>query len=251
MKFIGILVVALLCLQGCGQEKKANGSLTNSINLEEVFEMARNTSNLRSLLVYQEGELIAEEYFDRFPSDSLEHVRSVTKSVMTTLIGIAIDKEIIKSVNDPITKYLGNDAKGKEEVTIKHLMAMTSGIAWNEVMGNMEIDQWINSKSPLKYVLNKELENAPGTSWKYSTGIIHLLSVILSEASGMSTLEFANTYLFHPLGITKVKWQLLNDGYYHGGSRLQLKPRDMLKFGRLYLNKGTFNGKKDCLGSIY
>ncbi len=243
MKFISLLTVAALCFQSCGQ-KSTNQESKSSSDLTEVYEMARKTNNLRSLLIHRSGKIIGEEYFASFPSDSLEHVRSVTKSVMTTLIGIAVDKGIIDEVDDSIVKYLGKDAKGKEDVTIKHLMTMTSGIAWREVMGNMEIDEWINSKSPLKYVLNKSIEDPPGTSWEYSTGIIHLLSVILSEASGMSTLQFANTHLFHPMGITKVKWQLLNDGYYHGGSRLQLKPRDMMKFGQLYLNKGTFNGKR-------
>ncbi len=244
MKFIGVLSIVLLCLHSCGQKKTDDYTPKNSPELEEIFEKARKTNNLRSLLVSRNGELIAEEYFDRFPSDSLEHVRSVTKSVMATLIGIAIGKGIIGGVDDSIVKYLGKDAKGKEGVTIKHLMAMTSGIAWREVMGDMEIDEWINSKSPLKYVLDKPIENPPGTSWEYSTGIIHLLSVILSEASGMSTLEFANKHLFQPLGIEKVKWQLLNDGHYHGGSRLQLKPRDMIKFGLLYLNGGMFDGKR-------
>ncbi len=244
MKFIGILTIALIGLQSCGQPRSQEVLSNNSTELDDIIEMARKTDNLRSLLIYRDGKLVSENYFDRFSSDSLEHVRSVTKSVMATLIGIAIDKGIINSVDDPITNYLGNEAKGKEQITIKHLMAMTSGIAWREVIGNMEIDEWINSKSPVRYVLSKPIENTPGTSWEYSTGIIHLLSAILTEASGMSTLEFANAHLFQPLGIENVQWQLLNDGYYHGGSRLQLKPRDMIKFGRLYLNKGTFNGER-------
>ncbi len=239
-----IACIAFICLQSCGQDSSVRETNVIPPELQKAFEVAARTKNLRSLLVSQNGDLIAEKYFEPFPADSLEHVRSVTKSVMTTLIGIAIDKGIIGGVDDSIVKYLGEQARGKEAVKIKHIMAMTSGISWREVIGNMEIDEWINSKSPLKYVLKKSIENAPGTSWEYSTGIIHLLSVVLSEASGMSTLDFAKQHLFEPLGIDSVKWQLLNDGYYHGGSRLQMKPRDMIKFGQLYVNGGTFKGRR-------
>lgn len=238
-----IIPAVLLLFQACSQEQSTKDSSIPT-KLEEAFKIARSTNNLRSLLVCQSDSLIAEEYFAAFPSDSLEHVRSVTKSVMTTLIGIAVDQGIIESIDDPITKYLGKTAEGKESITIKHLMTMTSGLAWNEVIGNMEIDTWINSENPVKYVLNKPFENTPGVSFEYSTGIIHLLSAILTEASGMSTLEFGNKFLFEPLDIDRVEWQLLNDGYFHGGSRLQLKPRDMVKFGQLFANDGIYKGKR-------
>lgn len=241
---IWLFVLILVSLQNCGQHT-ADGTSHQSIpELEAAYEVARNTKNIRSLLVSQNGKLIAEEYFASFFSDSLEHVRSVTKSVIATLIGIAIDKGIIGGVNDSITKYLDKSAEGKEAITIKHLMSMTSGLEWREVMGNMEIDQWINSENPMKYVLDKPIEFEPGTQWEYSTGIIHLLSAILTNASGMSTLEFAKQHLFTPLGIGDVKWKLLNDGYYHGGSRLQIKPKDMMKFGQLYANGGMFEGQQ-------
>ena len=241
--------IALIYFQSCGQNKAEEEfhlgtKIQRPIDLDQAFNEIKKLDNIRSVLVSLNDTLIAERYFAPFPPDSLEHGRSVTKSVMATLIGIAIDKGIIKGVDESIVKYIGETAKGKEKITIKHLLTMTSGIKWREVLGNMEIDEWIQSPSPLQYVLDKPISYPPGTRWEYSTGIIHLLSVILTNASGMSTLDFAKKHLFSPLGINSAKWQLLNDGYYHGGSRLQLKPRDMLKIGQLYENKGLYKGKR-------
>lgn len=122
-------ISSLLCIQGCVLPKATNDSKMYPEALQAAYKIAHKTDNIRSFLVSKEDTLIAEQYFDRYGRDSLDHVRSVTKSVMAILIGIAIDQGIISSVNDSIGKYLGKKANGKTHITIKHLLTMTS--AWH------------------------------------------------------------------------------------------------------------------------
>lgn len=102
----------------------------------------------------------------------------------------------------------------------------------------------IDSGTPIQYVLNKPQAYSPGSKWNYSTGDIHVLSAVLTKATGLSTLEFARSHLFEPLGIQEFKLQKFEDGFYSGGSRLELKPRDMLKIGQLFANKGVHDGNR-------
>lgn len=235
-----LLFIIFMGLQSCGQ---------NTVStyypdwLKPAYQEAENLSNLRSLLISQDNVLIGEAYFQKYAGDSLDHVRSVTKSVMSTLIGIAIDKGFIGSVDDSIAKYLGKAADGRDHISIRHLLAMTSGLEWDEGLGLNDNDEMNQSNDPLRYVLKKQLVAPPDSVWNYSTGSIHVLSVILTKATGMSTLDFANKYLFHPLSIQKVGWTKLG-GYHNGGSRLQLRPVDMIKIGELYLNGGLYHGKR-------
>ena len=192
----------------------------------------------------QNNVMVANQYYDEYSRDSLDHVRSVTKTVMSTLIGIAIDKGIISGVDASIGKYLGNTALDKRNITIKHLLTMTSGISWNEGANAAGYNAWATSPNELEYVLNKPMAEAPGTVWNYNSGAIHILSAVLTEASGMSTLTFANKYLFDPLRIENIRWEKRKDGYYNGAAGLELKPRDMIRFGQLFAQGGIFNGQR-------
>lgn len=243
MKHIYLLSTSLYFLIGCAHQKSVNETIKPPESLEEVYQMARKTSNLRSFLVWRDQELIGEEYFDRYSGDSLDHVRSVTKSVMATLIGIAIDQGIIEGVNDPIGKYIEVPIN-KQNITIHHLLTMTSGIRWNEGANAEGYGAWSSSPNELKYVLDKPMADKPGTVWNYNSGAIHILSAILTEAAGMNTLKFARKYLFEPLEINRVRWEKQADGYYNGAAGLELRPRDMVKLGQLYMNKGLYHGKR-------
>ncbi|AXT18975.1 class C beta-lactamase-related serine hydrolase [Flavobacteriaceae bacterium AU392] len=249
MKRIIELLVILICFQSCGQNKSDRYSASNSkgyypLELENVYKTARNINNIKSLLVNHNHKLIAEEYFKRYSSDSLDHVRSVTKSVIASLIGIAIDKGIIGGVDESISIYLSETSKEKEAIKIKHLLSMTSGLEWNENGRNSEYNKWVTSNNEFNYVLDKPIIHEPGSVWNYNSGGMHLLSAILTKASGMSTLQFAKKYLFSPIGITDLRWEQHADGFYNGGAGLELKPKDMMKFGELYINKGKFNRKR-------
>lgn len=241
MRSIVTLSTLLICIYGCGQ-KSEKKPLTQSI--DDIYEIAAQKENLRSLIVFSDNVIVAERYYRKYSGDSLDHLRSATKSIMSLLIGIAIDQEVIGSVDDKISKYIKDVPEDKQGIRIRNLLNMTSGITWDEGIGYNDNNRMVDSGNPLKHMMNLSMTTSPGSSWEYSTGDIHLLSVVLSEASGMSTRDFADKYLFHPLGITVLKWQTFGDGYTSGGSRLQMKPRDMLKIGLLCLNDGMFNGQQ-------
>jgi CubicO group peptidase (beta-lactamase class C family) len=119
---------------------------------------------------------------------------------------------------------------------------MSSGLSGNDIPDVTEYNNWFNAPNQLQYTLNKPLINQPGQVFGYNTGAAHLTSAILSQAAEMSTLQFARLYLFQPLGIPDPPWGTDKQGIYNGGAALSLKPRDMLKIGQLYLNRGVYNG---------
>lgn len=223
------------------------------VRLAAAYGKAQQVSGLRSLLVVRNAKLIAEAYYDNNDAEGLNHVRSVTKSVISTLIGIAIDKGFIQSTNQALAELLEpvvdviDEQKGK--ITIAHLLTMSSGLEWNEVNGP-EYGEWISAEDQIHYVLQKPLVAVPGQQFNYNSGAAHLLSVILTRATRMSTLDFADHYLFAPMGITNRRWQQVSGGYYNGGAGLELRARDMAKLGLLFLQKGI-SGKQEIVSSAW
>lgn len=234
-------LIILFSLQSCGQKTEEQYIPQN---LEELKKYAGGMENIRSVLISQDDKTIGAWYFKHFDADSLEHIRSGTKSVMSLLIGIAIDKGIIGSVDDPIKKYLDDVAVDKQQMTIRHLLTMTSGVPWEEGVGYNDWNRMIDSGNPYRYWMDRNRKHAIGEHWEYSSGDTHILSVILTSAAGVSTLDFAEQHLFGPMGISDLLWQKFPDGYYAGASRLALKPKDMLKIGRMCENLGVYEGKR-------
>ena len=239
---IQFFVIFFLLTVSCNPENEKS-SLNQDI-LDDAYIEAVSINGLKSLLVNYKGNLVGEEYFNRGQQETLFQVRSVTKSIVSILIGIAIEKGFISgtdlSIIEELSTYRNENKQGLDLITIEHLLTMSSGLEWNEMGGN-EYSQWIYSQDKISYVLAKQILNVPGEVFNYNSGTSHLLSVILAEASGQSTLEFANQYLFDPLGINNVAWREIG-GYNNGGSDLQIKARDLIKIGELYLNNGMYNG---------
>jgi len=240
------LVLSLQCF-----ECKNHGTDLSSSNkvpwtLEDVFSQAGQNTNLKCLIVFQNDRILKERYFH--PGDSLNahDVRSVTKSVMATLIGIAIDRGIIPSEDRTIGEYLQPTAplsdSVKAHITIKQLLSMSSGLSGNDLPDVTEYNNWFNAPNQVQYTLSLPMIAQPGQVFGYNTGAAHLTSVLLTGASGGSTYQFAKQYLFQPLGIPDRPWATDKQGFNNGGAALSLTPYDMLKIGQLYLNKGVFNG---------
>jgi CubicO group peptidase (beta-lactamase class C family) len=212
----------------------------NSEKLADAFQYAGNISGLRSFLVIRNGYIVGEEYFGFANADSIYFVRSVTKSVVSILIGIAIDKGFILDDQQQLSDIFNLDSMGIDEakgnIKIRHLLTMTSGLEWDEFGGDNSAS--LQSGNLLNYVLNKDLVEEPGTVFNYNTGSTHILSAIISEATGMNALEFADEYLFNFLGIGNRFWYDDDHGKSIGGMGLMLQPRDMAKIGILFLNKG-------------
>lgn len=233
-------------------------TITFSLIIIFILSCGKNyEKSTYSAIVSKNNTIVFEEYYNGKTQDSLANIQSLTKGLMSILIGIAIDEKYILNENEKIENYFPEEFKElsdkrKSAITIKHLLNQTSGLSWK---GYLEHKNWMVSENSIQYVLTKPLEEVPGDVYNYNSGATHLLSVILTKATGKSTLEFANAYLFKPLNIKTVKWEKRAQGYYDGaGFGLKMKPKDLLKIGQLVLNKGVFNSKQivslDWMGSM-
>ena len=226
-------------------EKQGMDSRVLTDMLEYVHQ--RNL-NLHSLLIVRHGYVVLDAYFYPYSRDSLHDVASVTKSVTTSLVGIALEKGFIKSVKQPVLelfpdRIIGNLDEEKKRITIEHLLSMTSGLECGYEPGEKTLYAMLKSDDWVQFVLDLPMAAAPGTRFAYCSPTMHLLSVILKRTTGTSALEFAHKYLFGPLGIRNVDWPSDPQGINHGWGDLRLHPHDMAKIGFLFLNNGTWDGR--------
>lgn len=175
------------------------------------------------------------------------NLRSATKSIMSILLGIALDKQIIDGIDEKVYKLLPEEYSryfntAKEEITLRHLITMKSGLKSIE-RGLSAIKMLFSDGDWVKYILQLPMESRPGENFSYNSANTHLLSAVLCHVTNMSTLDFAQKYLFEPLGIKDVFWEEDDKGYNFGGGNLFLSQYDMAKIGYLYLNKGVWDNK--------
>jgi CubicO group peptidase (beta-lactamase class C family) len=228
------------------------------IDKELISYMADNIKSFRyvaihSVLILRNNKLVFEEYFNGYNKNTLNNLYSVTKSFCSALTGIAIDKQYIKSVNDPIKTYLPDyndvDWTKKDKITLYHLLTMSSGLEWDEdtaPYGTAANSHTKMSQSPeqVRYVLQRPLVSEPGSMFTYNSGGVVVLGKIISNSIDMELDTFATRYLFKPLGIKQHKWYIYPSGIYLTSGDLQLTSRDMAKFGLLYLNHGNWKGEQ-------
>jgi len=200
--------------------------------------------NLRidSVLVVRNGYIVAEKYYPPYDQETMHGIYSVTKSVVSALIGIAIQEGYVKGVDDAVLDFypertFENDDALKRSITLEHLLTMSSGLEW-------DWDDMVSSPDWVGYTLDQPMVSEPGTEFFYSSGNAHVLSAIIQEASGLNTHEFAQLYLFDPLGISNVRWKTDLEGIPKGGWGMAMTPRDMAKLGYLYLNGGEWDGRQ-------
>jgi CubicO group peptidase (beta-lactamase class C family) len=206
---------------------------------------ASELPQLRSLLVSWRGELIAEHYASGVRPGGLANVKSASKSIIATLVGIAIQRGAIKSVREPIVTYfpeLRRDPdRRKHAITIEDLLTMRSGLASTS---GRNYGAWVQSRNWVRYALGQPIVSEPGAAMEYSTGSTHLLSAILTQATGTSTWQFAQDALAKPLGISLARWPQDPQGIYFGGNEMLLAPKQMVAIGELYLKRGQANGRQ-------
>jgi CubicO group peptidase (beta-lactamase class C family) len=234
-------------------------SLISLLNKKLVNE---EICNVHSVIIYMDNSLFYEKYLfgkdERHGSDlgiiengvsTLHDVRSISKSIVSACIGVAIQKGLIKDENEPIKNYFdcsGSPARGK--ITIKDLLTMTSGLRWKEIgnySGWSDETKMDLSFNPIAFVLNRELISIPGWTWNYSGGNTQLLAEIIRKVSGKNIYEFAEENIFKPLGITRSEWvNLTLKRIPAAASGLRLTSRELLKFGMLYKDNGVFNNSQ-------
>jgi len=248
LRLITIVFILLLNISCSDNTPLESPSKIDFAKLNSAFFEADQLSNLKSLVVSHNGEIIKEKYSGTGGADAAHDVRSVTKSVIGLLTGIAIDKGIIHSVDETIGQYLiplaGNISAEKSNIRIRDLLTMSSGFDWEELVSVSGYTNWFSSANQVLYLLDKQLISPPGQSFTYNSAALHLLSVIISRASGMPASEFAKKYLFEPLDIGERLWQTDHQGFNNGGAGLQITPHDMIKIGQLIIDKGEYQGRR-------
>ncbi len=205
---------------------------------------AGDLPRLHSLLASWRGEVVLERYFNGARATRAANVKSVSKSIISALVGVAIDRGMVPGPETPIRTYFPEIAKDKDarkqRITIEDLLTMRSGL---ESTSNRNYGAWVQSRNWVQHALAKPLFAEPGTEMEYSTGNTHLLSAILTKATGASTWQFAQDSLAKPLGFTLPRWPQDPQGIYFGGNDMLLTPRQMISFGELYLRHGRISVK--------
>jgi CubicO group peptidase (beta-lactamase class C family) len=189
------------------------------------------------------GRLAFERYFGPATPEALFDVRSVTKSVVSALTGIAVQDGDL-GLDDSIAGYLGPAyvVDGADAaVRVRHLLTMTSGFQWSETNGP-DYNLWVTSPERVQYLLDRPHAAAPGAQFTYNSAAVHVLGVVLQNAVGVALPQFAAERLLRPLGIEAVLWEPSDPGTVNGGSGIQLRARDLLKLGQLFLQRGRSAG---------
>ncbi|MFH0842761.1 MAG: serine hydrolase [Bacteroidota bacterium] len=249
---ITIIVITLLSLKLSAQSSLS--ALDNAIiKAENRIETSSIPSfrNLESFIVWHAGSYKHINYYNGVSGEALHQVQSQTKSVVSLLLGIAIDKGFVKSENEPLSsffpEYFNIGDSLKSSVTIRDLLTMSAVFQWEEMLpfndqrnNNIQMNY---SGNYLKYALSRPMASRPYTEFKYNSGAPMIVAGIIEKTSGMPMDKFAEKYLFNPLSIYEYRWIKDSIGLCHAGGGLFLKPEDILKIGVLVLNNGRWEGK--------
>jgi CubicO group peptidase (beta-lactamase class C family) len=226
-------------------------------------------SNIHAVLVARRGRLVFERYFKgsdeipgriygsrvedvTFDADTLHNMKSVSKSVASLAVGIAIDRGLIRGVDEPIFSFFPelSDLRSpeKDQIRLSHVLSMSMGLQWveaNAATGDYNNDEARMNMAwdPCRYVLGRSVTAPAGKEFFYNTGALRLVSAIIRKATGRPLDEFARTALFEPLGITSAEWARVR-GDTDAGGGLRLRPRDMAKIGQLVLAGGRWNDRQ-------
>jgi CubicO group peptidase (beta-lactamase class C family) len=250
------LAGATIGCAGCGAENPAAAdrypqAAAQGIDaqaLDRARALLATNPNTRCLLVERNGVLVMEEYLNGASANDFFDVRSVTKSVTSTLVGIAIEAGFLRGLDQTVGELLDPVVPGiepaKRLISLQQLLTMTSGLPWRE-LGSVEQDYsaWVSSRDPLQWIFAKPLDHPPGDFWHYNTGASHIASAMLTQATGQSARAFAEQQLFGPLDSVVGGWPADPRGYNYGGHGISLQAPTLVKLGRLFLDGGVYRGR--------
>lgn len=208
-------------------------------------ELARQPA-LLSFIVVRNNAIVWEDYFNGSSQQDANNIHSASKSIVSSLIGIAIERGDIDGIDQPLSELLPNyfadiDDPQKLSLTVEHLLTMSGGLAWEEDATEYDIDDepdWVGA------ILDLPISTPPGEAFNYSTAMTHLASAVLTETTGMSTCAFAHAHLLGPLGIEVERWGRDPQGYFSGGYNVFMTAREMAAFGMLHSAGGEWNGEQ-------
>jgi CubicO group peptidase (beta-lactamase class C family) len=228
--------------------------------------IATPRDNIHAILVVRQGKLVFEHYYRgdderggrplgqvTYDRTMLHDMRSVSKTVTSLLVGIALEQQKLASLDQPIfdffPEYADLRTPDKARITLRHLLTMSTGLDWDETRTpytdpNNSAIRMIRSVDPYRYVLSEPVVTPPGAKYNYSSGSTELLGAIIHKATGQHIDALARTVLFEPLGIVDFEWTRNSDGNAAASWGLRLRPRDMAKLGQLVLAHGLWNGRQ-------
>lgn len=232
-----------------GQQQLDPGKLTE---LVEAIRKGEEFPDIHSLLIVRAGHLVTEEYFAGYNAGKLHMLQSVSKSFTSALVGIAIEQGRFKGVDEkvldffPDMKDIKNMNDRKAAMRLKDLLTMRSGTDYHERGYTGSPHSQLNNleKGWNRFYLNREMIREPGTHFQYDSGGVILLSGMLKNRTGKHADGYAEEHLFKPLQIAEKSWYKNKEGHPHTGGGLSLKPRDMAKFGLLYMQNGRWQDKQ-------
>lgn len=225
----------------------------DSEKLADMLKYIQNGQhNIHSIVLIRNGHMIMDANFYPYKSDVRHAVNSCTKSITSALLGIAAEEGLIGSSDDKVIDFFPDrniqnmDAR-KKGLSLKHLLTMTAGLDWSENGSYGYEDSWMQmtrSNNPVNYFLEAPMLENPGTSFYYNTGASHMLSAILQNVTAGKTYDYARKKLFEPIGIKDVYWSEDREGINIGGAGIFMTPRDMARFGYLFLRNGNWGHKQ-------
>ena len=241
LRLLCALVLGASCLRASRRANAAELYLDDK-RVEETVAKAAQLPRIHALIVALDGKPIVERVFRGPGLDRPVNIKSASKSIISALVGIAIDEGMIKNVNQPILPLLQKRAPDDMDpkvatITVDHLLSMRAGL--ERTSGMQNYGRWVQSPNWVSFALSREFIDEPGGEMLYSTGNTHLLSAILTDISGKSTWELARDWVGEPLGMTIPQWARDPQGIYFGGNEMSLSPRDLLRFGEMYRNGGV------------
>lgn len=251
MKHLSILTLILICyiLDTAAQSnKKDSGHFFREMTAAVKHEQY---PGVHSILVAQRENVVYERYFDDFTRDSLHDTRSSFKSVTSLLVGIAVDKGLIKSADQKVYDFFPEYVPFKHpdprkmKMTIRNLLEMKSGFDCEEFNDTKDCEDAMSESGDwVKFSLDLPMKHDPGTEWAYTSVNPMILSGVISKVSGMSVMAFAKKYLFAPMGIVDYRWTTDPRGQGMTAGSFYMKPEDMLKLGQMVLQQGKWKGKQ-------
>lgn len=237
--------------EGWRESTPEQQGIDSDILADMIESIQENGYNIHSTTIIRNGYLVTDAYFYPFSQGRKHIIHSCTKSITSALIGIAIAKGFIESVDQPMLdffpeKTMANLNPAKESITLKDLLTMSSGLNCRDsyLYDWQGLNEMRASQDWVQHMLDLPMADQPGTRFEYCNGGSYLLSAIVQQVTGMTSLEFARQNLFDPLGITEVDWPASPQGINIGWGDMNLTPHDMAKFGYLYLNQGNWDGQQ-------
>ncbi len=224
----------------------SSSSGPSAAGLAELSRQAAGTERLRALVVSQEGETVLAKAYRGPAVDRAVNVKSVSKALVTTLVGIAQQRGVIESVQQTlgslVPKFIPEGADARvAALTLENLMTMQAGL---DRVSGVNYGRWVSSDNWIRYALSRPFVARPGGRMLYSTGDTHVLGAVLAERGGQSLYALANTWLGEPVGVDFAPWTRDPQGYYMGGNEMSAAPAELVRVGELYLAGGVVDGER-------